>query len=46
MTTKCGRRERGYEEVMPLNKWHIHQAQPEGADENTVFDFLIHTMLS
>jgi hypothetical protein len=48
MTTKCGRRttDRGYEEVMPLNKWHIHQAQPEGAEENTVLDFLVHMILN
>jgi hypothetical protein len=48
MSTKCGRRatERGYEEVMPLNKWHIHQAQPEGTDENTIVDFLLHMLLN
>jgi hypothetical protein len=48
MISKCGKRatERGYEEVMPLNKWHIHQVQPDGSDENTVLNFLLHIIVN
>jgi hypothetical protein len=48
MATKCGRRAagRGREEVMPLNRWHIQGAQPSGAEENTVFRFLVHAVLT